>query len=1412
MKPSSIVAALFLLLFLAPARSQNVAQGKPITSSAATWGGLPVTNAVDGNVGTLTHPLASSGTLGFYYQVDLGAEYAPHHISVTNRSDGCCPERLTNYQVTLYADASGAPGALLWQATIRGDGTNSGVGGSDTIYANTSLNPAHQFRGRFVRVTNLSNAAYNPQLSEIQVWLLGPNANLAAGRPVISSGGTYPGYPAANVTDGNRVSPGFSHPATGATNGYYYQTDLGANYTLNRIVLYNRNDCCPERLSNYRVTVYADGGGIAGAVNWQADIRTDGTNSGMGGADTILKAASTNPAHIFTGRFVRVTNLSGIAYNPQIAELEVYPEPPPTIRYFLTSAGNIGPGLPANSTLSWAIDNADSVSINNGVGAVASTGMTTVSPSSATTYTLTATRAGAANATASVTIAVSAVAQLPKLTEFSASGGLLEDENGDREDWIEIQNPNNYTLNLAGYYLTDTALLKTKWQFPLSNIPPGGYGIVFASSKNRGTPGSQLHTNFALAGSGEYLALIAPDGTTVVQQFPADYPITATYGQQFNGVSYGLDSGGNTRFFKPSSPGSANTAGYTGVVADTEFSIKRGFFSTPQTVAITTTTPGATIRYTTNSTEPTDATGTVYSAPINITTTTVLRAAAFKAGMVPTNVDTNTYIFPAAVVASPVMSTSITQHATYGPQMQAALLDVPTISIVTPATIAQDNPVACSFEYIPATAPTTAGEQENAGIELFGGEFTNFQKKSFRVSFRAEYGATSLSIPSLFTGHARGWKPTGKFDQLELRNGSHDMLQRGFYMSNIFTDGTMLDMGALNPHSRFIHMYINGVYWGLFHLRERWGADMLTSYLGGPTSDHESINGNYNVGGWATPGEPYDGDGSSWTRIQSLRANYAGVKPYLDTQHFIDYMLMFMFGHSEDEYRCVGPKDIGSGFKWFLNDADGYLGTSGYIAGQAVNSVSLRSNPNPGRQRGDGPGSLFSQLWQGGDMDYRMLLADRIHKHLFNNGALTPAATNARLTAMCAEITRAFYAESARWVDGGESRTPDTWASSRDYILNTWMPPRSATYLSQLQSAGYYPSLAAPAFGGGAAATGTTINFPVGVGATVFYTIDGSDPRLPGGAQNPAAITGTSFTLLQNTWLRARSRSGATWSALNEAFYTVTTPLAPGDVVLSEIHFNPSGDDDTEFVELLNPTTHAVNLRGAKFTTGISYDFPDNRDVPIAPGGRIVLVANHYAFQKRYGITLPIAGVYFDRLGNDGDHLTLTTASATPLVDLTFTDAAPWPDSADGDGFSLVLSNVSAPDSPNSYRTSTTVNGNPGTSDSTTFTDNPLADIDGDGLPAMIESFIGTRDNVATTGALVAGRTADGRATLTFPRSLGPDNLLYVVEVSNDLTNWTPDASRTFHSNNGNSTATETWTANTATTTLFMRLRVVLQP
>src|SRR5205085_1416848 len=104
-------------------------------------------------------------------------------------------------------------------------------------------------------------------------------------------------------------------------------------------------------------------------------------------------------------------------------------------------------------------------------------------------------------------------------------------------------------------------------------------------------------------------------------------------------------------FYSKPTPGAPNTtAAFTGVVADTKFSVDRGFFSAPFQVEITTATEGAEIRYTTNGDTPTPTTGTVYTGPLTIDHTTTLRAGAFKAGFAPTNSDTQTYIFPADVI------------------------------------------------------------------------------------------------------------------------------------------------------------------------------------------------------------------------------------------------------------------------------------------------------------------------------------------------------------------------------------------------------------------------------------------------------------------------------------------------------------------------------------------------------------------------------------------------------------------------------------------------------------------------------------------------------------------------------------------------------------------------------------------
>jgi hypothetical protein len=355
---------------------------------------------------------------------------------------------------------------------------------------------------------------------------------------------------------------------------------------------------------------------------------------------------------------------------------------------------------------------------------------------------------------------------------------------------------------------------------------------------------------------------------------------------------------------------------------------------------------------------------------------------------------------------------------------------------VTPGTINGSSEVGGSIEML--FSDGSKGYKEDCGIRNYGGAFTNFPKKNFRLYFRSQYGASRFEAPILEGEERGGFLPVGSFDQLELRSGSHDMKQRGFYMSNRFTDDIMLDMGNLNPHGRFVHLYLNGSYWGMYHLRERWNADMLSKYLGGPKEEYESINGNWNVGGWAEPVvTAYDGDGSAWERIKRLRNDYRAVRPYLDVPHYIDYMLMFMYGNSEDEYRCSGPIDVGSGFKWFLNDADGFTRDVG----------DRTSRGTPGRQNGDGPGSLFSTLFAEGDPDYRTLLADRIHRHFFNDGAMTPARMRARLLERVAQMQLAMIPVVARWMCGGSSTDsylwPDEWVSKKDSYLAGVLPSQT---------------------------------------------------------------------------------------------------------------------------------------------------------------------------------------------------------------------------------------------------------------------------------------------------------------------------------------------------------------------------------
>ena len=142
------------------------------------------------------------------------------------------------------------------------------------------------------------------------------------------------------------------------------------------------------------------------------------------------------------------------------------------------------------------------------------------------------------------------------ITEFMAeNASTARDSDGELSDWIEIFNRSSGAVGLLGWSLTDRADSPRKWEFPDVTLEPGQFLLVFASGKNRRSPGGELHTNFKLSKGGEYLALVAPGVAQVAHDFGELFP------DQVADISYGLSHDGLEQFFDLPSPGSVNNAG-----------------------------------------------------------------------------------------------------------------------------------------------------------------------------------------------------------------------------------------------------------------------------------------------------------------------------------------------------------------------------------------------------------------------------------------------------------------------------------------------------------------------------------------------------------------------------------------------------------------------------------------------------------------------------------------------------------------------------------------------------------------------------------------------------------------------------------------------------------------------------------
>lgn len=219
----------------------------------------------------------------------------------------------------------------------------------------------------------------------------------------------------------------------------------------------------------------------------------------------------------------------------------------------------------------------------------------------------------------------------PIISEFLTDNGEgIEDEDGNKPDWLELYNGTSSPVDLTGWSLTNNAGVPKKWPLPSGLIlQPFEYRMVFASSKNRTSP--QLHTNFNLSKSSGFVALTRPDGSVA-----SGY----TYGAQSEDVSYGVMGASlSTGFLATPTPGYANIGNQSpnGPAADVVFSVPSGVFGAPFSLSLSLPagTPGtAIIRYTTDLSEPLE-TSAAYTTPITVSNSTTVRARVFQPDHLP---------------------------------------------------------------------------------------------------------------------------------------------------------------------------------------------------------------------------------------------------------------------------------------------------------------------------------------------------------------------------------------------------------------------------------------------------------------------------------------------------------------------------------------------------------------------------------------------------------------------------------------------------------------------------------------------------------------------------------------------------------------------------------------------------------
>jgi hypothetical protein len=492
---------------------------------------------------------------------------------------------------------------------------------------------------------------------------------------------------------------------------------------------------------------------------------------------------------------------------------------------------------------------------------------------------------------------------------MSSNANTILDYDGETSDWAELFNSGATLQNLQGFYLSDDADELDKWEFPNIEIPAGGYLLVWASGKDVVYNNGEVHTNFKIKSSGEEIFLVNPDGTTVIDQSPAQaLQADISFGHKPNNYS-------DWFFFAEATPGQQNTTtGFSGIALAPSFSHERGFFTSAISLVLIPDNNQDVIHYSLDGSEPT-TNSPVYSAPIILNQNTPVRIKVFRDDAIPSSICTNTYFFEDSLHLG-VVSLVTTHSNLWG-----------STGIYTYYGSGEERPV--HVEYFKQDG--TPAFSLDAGVKIHSPD--RKPQKSFRLYARSEYGTKEINY-KIFEE-----KEITKFKRLILRNGSNDGAKyKKTHLRDAFTHRIYQQLDPNNAIAAYLpaHVFINGNYWGIYNLRERQDEYYIKENFGYGADEIDFLEYDY-----AEPNhqKTVAGDWNDFNNLKdfvinndmAVESNFQIMDDWMDMDNFIDYQIIEIFIGNQDWFnnnvkfwRPIAP---GNKWKWILWDTDYGLGT-----------------------------------------------------------------------------------------------------------------------------------------------------------------------------------------------------------------------------------------------------------------------------------------------------------------------------------------------------------------------------------------------------------------------------------------------------------------------------------------------------